>query len=402
MKRSVFIIIGVVLVLVLIAVWLYVLFFSTPPSVNEDQFGNPDFRNTTDIGSPEPSDEPRDEPVVDVQANERLRQLTTRPVAGYTELQASTSTPREVLYMEVGTGHIYSINLTTGEEDRVSATTITGAQRAEFSENGQYVMIRTGFTPQKEFLIGEINRGSSTLSHTELAEPISSFSSTNDNRFLYSIQSTASTIGKVFNPAEFTNETIFTIPFREASVEWGSNATSSHYVYPKATRQLESFLYRIENGVISRTLVDGFGMSALGTEDNILYSRQENDTYVSYYLDVDSSTISELPLIQIPEKCVMSEGTSAFTICANTDYAFSNLLPDSWYKGEVLTTDSLWEINSSGDTATFLINPELTAGRALDITQLQITNDGFNIYFTNQTNQTLWIYERIPANTNQN
>jgi hypothetical protein len=302
--------------------------------------------------------------------------------------------------MEKGTGHIYAIDLTTGAEERISATTIAGTQRAEFSENGQYVMIQSGFGSQKEFVVGEINRGPSTLSNTELAETITSFSGTKDNRFLYSIQTGASTIGKVFNPAEFTNETLFTVPFRESSIEWGSDVTDSHYVYPKTTRQLESFLYQIKNGVVSRMPVDGYGMSALGNDTYVFYSKKEGVEYRSYYLDINTRIEKNVPLSQIPEKCVMSEEEYPITICANTEYELPELLPDSWYKGEISTADNLWEISPDGGAAKFLISPELTSGRKLDITQLQITSDKSKVYFTNQSDQTLWFYQRIIAGVN--
>ena len=402
MKRSVFIIIGVALVLILIAVWLYVLFFSPSVSNDEGKFADLDIENSDDPNFQEPVVEPETEPVVDVQANQPLRQLTTRPVAGFAEIQASTSTPKQVRYMEVGTGHIYSINLLSGQVERISATTITGAQKAAFSKDGMFVMIQAGFSSQKEFIVGEINPETNTLTNTKLAEPITSFSGTDDNQFLYSIQTNASTIGKLFNPTEFTNETIFTVPFREASIEWGSDVTDPHYVYPKTSRLLESFLYQIENGVATRMPVDGYGMSALGNKSSVVYSKQENNVYQTYQFNIDSGIVSEVPLTQIPEKCAMSDGELSVTICANTEYESTALLPDNWYAGEVPAADKLWEIGSAGDRATFLIDSEQASGRGLDITELQISEDMFNVYFTNQIDQTLWVYERIVNDVNQN
>jgi len=48
MKRSVFIITGIILAIVLIAVWVYVLFFGTPTSLDE-QFANFGVGDTIDI-----------------------------------------------------------------------------------------------------------------------------------------------------------------------------------------------------------------------------------------------------------------------------------------------------------------------------------------------------------------
>lgn len=401
MKRSLFIIIGVVLVLVLVAVWIYVLSVGT--SGNPDgEFGNLGLGDTTDDSFVAPQVDPSGGALVDVNNAERLRQLTTRPVAGFTEIQASSTAPIEVIYMEVGTGHIYSINLETGFEERISATTIPSAHKVAFSHNGQFVMIESGFGSSKEFVLGEIDRNSSSLTNTELNEPITSFSATDDNRFLYSIQANSSVIGKIFNPEAFTNETLFTLPFREASIEWGSSATDPHYVYPKTTRQLESFLYRIKNGAISRVAVDGYGMSAIGNDDFVLYSRQGGELYQTYITDVQSGEQSLSPLVQIPEKCLMTDNAFPITICANTQYQDSNLLPDSWYKGELSSSDNLWEISTEDGSAQLLVNTLEESGRRLDITQLMLSDDEFNVYFTNQQDRTLWVYERIATSFNAN
>jgi hypothetical protein len=401
MKRSLFIIIGVILVLVLILVWIYVLFVGTPVG-NDDQYGNLGFGDTTDNTYEEPVIDNSPTANVDIASEERLRQLTTRPVAGFTEVQASSTSPREVVYMEVGTGHVYSINLRTGLEERISATTIPSAQKAAFSGNGQFVMIESGFGSGKEFIVGEINRESSSLTNTQIAEPVSSFSGTNDNRFLYSIQTNSSVIGKIFNPRELTNQTIFTLPFREASIEWGSAPSDSHYVYPKSTRQLESLLYRIKNGAISRTPIDGYGMSATGNDDYVLFSRQEGENYQTYFSNTNSGTNSLAPLTQIPEKCDMSEDEYPVVVCANTQLSFTNLLPDSWYKGEVASTDNLWEYNLISGSANLLVNVEQSSGRQLDIVNIAMNEDASNVYFTNRQDRTLWLYERTVSDINDN
>jgi len=399
MKRSLFIIIGVILVIVLIIIWIYVLFIGTPTSVDE-QFANFGMDDTTDVNYQEPIATEPNEPLVDFTVDQRLRQLTTRPVAGFIEVPASSSTPAQVLYMEIGTGHIYAITLTTGEEERISATTIPSAQKAEFSGNGQYVMIEAGFGPQKEFIIGTIDTDTNTLSNTQLAEPITSFSGTDDNRFLYAIQTDTSTIGKIYTPSSLTNETLFTLPFRESSIEWGVAVTDSHYIYPKATRQLESFLYRVKNGAITRMPVDGYGMSALGNESYILYSKQEREAYNTYYYETATGQTLLSPLVQIPEKCLMEEGEFPVTICANSQYAFTSLLPDSWYKGEMVSADNLWEYLPEAGTANLLVNVEQESGRTLDIVNLHLGADGVNVYFTNQGDQTLWQYQRLVEEIN--
>jgi hypothetical protein len=401
MKRSLFIIGGVILVVVLIIVWIYVLFIGNPTNTDE-QFANFNLEDTTDLSYEEPTIEESSETVVDVSANQRLRQLTTRPVAGFIEVQTSTTSSIEVRYVEVGTGHVYSINLETGAEERISGTTIPSARKAVFSKDGRFIMIESGFGTQKEFIIGEIFSDTSSLTNTAIAEPVVSFSASKDNRFLYAIQTGSSVIGKIFNPEELTSETLFSLPFREASFEWGKSVSDAHYVYPKTTRQLESFLYQVKNGVITRMPIDGYGMSALGNSDYILYSKQEKDQYNTYYFDTKNGSVSISPLVQIPEKCVMTEGRFPITICASSQYEFQSLLPDTWYKGEVSSADNLWEHTLDESSAKLLVNTKSESGRELDIINLSVSDDGFNVYFSNQNDQTLWMYERLVTNQNRN
>lgn len=148
--------------------------------------------------------------------------------------------------------------------------------------------------------------------------------------------------------------------------------------------------------------VDGYGMSALGNDTYVFYSKKEGTAYRSYSLNISSNIETGVPLSQIPEKCAMSEEEFPVTVCANTEYEFTELLPDSWYKGEISTDDSLWEISPDGGSARFLISPSLASGRELDITQLQITDDKSAVYFTNQSDQTLWVYQRAVTDVNQN
>ena len=65
--------------------------------------------------------------------------------------------------------------------------------------------------------------------------------------------------------------------------------------------------------------------------------------------------------------------------------------PDSWYKGQFISEDNIWEIGN--DAATMISSPSRTIGRSLDIINLQITTDGKMLYFINRIDNTLWLYE---------
>jgi flagellar basal body-associated protein FliL len=78
MKRSIFIIIGVVIVVLLLAVWVYLLFFNTPNSANDEVFADLRQNNSQDQNA-QPgvyTTAPTRDTTVNINSEKRLRQLT--------------------------------------------------------------------------------------------------------------------------------------------------------------------------------------------------------------------------------------------------------------------------------------------------------------------------------------
>jgi hypothetical protein len=136
--KKILIILGVIIILVLGAAWAYVFIYGVPENADEifarfDRAGDaPVFtgdENSGDIDVGE-GDDGMNEGVVS-----RLRQLTTRPVAG------AVFTTAGIRYVERGTGHVYEIDLASGEERIVSGTTLQRTIRAVFSPDGTHVAL---------------------------------------------------------------------------------------------------------------------------------------------------------------------------------------------------------------------------------------------------------------------
>ena len=119
MNKPIFIIIGALIILVLIFIWVYLLFFGTPKTVTEvfTDFGGSsetviDQNNNIDLATTS------DNTVINTE-RKKLRQLTTKQVAGFSEIdEPITASLPSLYYVEMGTGHVYSIQLETGEEKR--------------------------------------------------------------------------------------------------------------------------------------------------------------------------------------------------------------------------------------------------------------------------------------------
>lgn len=391
MKRSIFIIIGIIIVLILLAVWIYVLFFGNPKNLEEafNRFGFGDTTDTTIIE--EPIIEEEENPVVDVNSEEKLRQLTTKPVIGYQEVRFSTTSKPTIYFVEAGTGHIFSIDLNSGEEKRVSGTTIPNSYNAAITPNGEYVIIQSGSGSSKKNTLGKIENGS--LSSVVLNENINNLKASLDNTFLYYSKTSFSSVGKEFFPISNVYETLFTVPFRETTVVWGNTKGNSHYIYPKTAGRLEGFLYKSTNGTLTRTPVDGFGLSAIANDENIIFSKNNNGDYRSYVNKSDSINHLTSPINVLPEKCTFDRTIIYTAYCAQSVGEFNESYPDTWYAGEVTFADKIWKVNLNSLGASILIDTQRTTGRNLDIININNSGDGNNLYFQNKLDNSLWLFE---------
>lgn len=401
MKRPIFIIIGAVIVFILLAIWVYMLFFGTPNEVSE-QFADFEFGDTTDPTTADvPPEQNGDDPVVNVTGPDPLRQLTTKPVIAYQEIRNGSSSPDRILYMEAGTGHIYSINKETGEEKRVSGTTIPLSQAGAISSDGGYIMVRSGAGRSSETIVGHLSSTSDEVITTTMTEPVTDFTATKDGVFLYAVQNESSVVAKAYNPTNDQSEMLFTIPFREAAIAWGDTAADAHYVYPKASSELEGYLYRAENGQLTRLPISGYGLSAVGNNDYVIYSKRTGESYETFLYDVVNVSDKQLSRTLIPEKCRAIESVGHQFMCATEITDFSHNTPDMWYQGVTVYKDDLWQMDAALLVNSLLVSPETESGRTLDMVGLQPTIGG-DIYFTNKTDQTLWLYETPETTTSNN
>jgi len=398
MKRTLFIIGGVSIICILVGVWAYFLFFGTP-NPDGGVFANFNLGNTDDPSVVIPVEPEPTEPLVDVTSPERLRQLTTQPVAGFAEVQLTPSSTPQARYIEAGTGHIYSIDLKTGVETRISATTIPLTNTGAMTPNGQYAMIQSGSGIGSEHVIGIVSTTSDELRNFAIPGNITSFAATTENTFMYTTPVGNELVARAYDPSTNAFSELFRIPFRDASVDWGYTKAGPHYVYPHATSRLEGYVYSYTNGVATREPASGYGLSVVGSSDTYLYNEVQDGEYTTYATNRLTNETYAAPLTIIPEKCTFTKTDATIAICGVALTEFSPLMPDPWYQGEVRMDDSLWEYNIDAQAASILVSPESVTGRQLDIVHPQFGIKDTNLYFQNKVDQTLWVYEYNPNST---
>jgi hypothetical protein len=392
MDKKLFFVIGSTLVVIILAaIWGYLLFFSapgTPGTFTDFGFGS-QTEPTTPLLPPETVSE---EPVINLQGS-KLRQLTTRPVAGYRELTVASSSPRLLRYVEAGTGHLYEINLVTGQEVRVSGTTLAVTSEASISPDGTIVLARSGQGERSTVHIGSfIGTSSAALTYTPLSGQVIDFTISKTGELLTAVSTDEGVVATERSEAGETLQTLFTVPFREVSIHWGEGADATHYLYPKPTRFLEGALYATNGSRLERLPVDGFGMTAIAHSNTILFSKVHEESYDSFVL-VEDGRIITLPIPGVlPDKCHLTESGTGY--CASSQNApTTNELPDIWYQGAYQTTDWLWQIDLTTGSTLAIADLFTLSGREIDIINLTNNSEADVLYFINKNDLTLWMYE---------
>ncbi len=393
MKKTLFIVGGIAAVLVLFAIWLYLLIYGTPKPVAEFFTDFSLFSNTTPADNIPSIEQPLiDAPVTVDVSTEKLRQLTTRPVAGFVEFKESTTSPRFIRYAEAGTGHIYSINLTTGEEIRLSNTTVPNGDSAVFSPNGTYVAIRSGYGTKSEIVLLTLN-ADNTSTAENLTPKMTDFVFSNNNELLYTELTSGGTAGRSIAPATKIISNVFTIPFQAVTLVWSTNNITPHYIYPKATSKLMGYLYTIRNGVIVRQTPTGQGLMAGANSNILVHTELINNTPSSFITNLGTGAVSPAPIIFEPHKCTFGKVSTSTMYCGYEITQYGPDYPDAWYQGARSFADRIWKIDLKRKSATQLISPETAVGRSIDIINMHIGRGDKMLYFMNKNDNTLWLYE---------
>ena len=392
MKKTYIIIAAVVTVLILLAVWVYLLFTPKSPEEIWTGFGFGGEEDPTIVIPVEPT--PVEEPVINM-ARPKLRQLTTKPVVGFVEVQGSTSTAPVLYYAEAGTGHLYTINIETGAETRISNTTVQNASQAVFSPRGTQVAMKTSNDRRaSQVKWGSLGTSTESVSYNTLEEDVYELSLVSESELLYSVRGTAGSIGKGYNVRTGTSSELFTVPFYETAVLWGTSSKAAHYIFPKPAYALEGYVYKVQASKSSRIGVVGFGLTALKTPNQIMYTKVREYVPETVFYNPTTNTHTASPFVLLPEKCAASLLTADIVWCgADIRADLPMTFPDSWYKGELNFTDTIWVIDPNTGIAEPLVDTRKESGRDIDIMSMVVGTYEQALYFINKNDNTLWMYE---------
>lgn len=388
MTRNLLLISGGVLILILLAVWVYLLIFGRPGD-GEEVFSNLGIVGSGGEESILPSDNTGSGPIIDAtpEAPVSFRQLTTRRAAGFEFASPS------LRFVEQGTGHIYEIGLTDQTETQISNTTSPQTAEATFSSNADLVGLIAYRNYQSEALVGTIESESGSLENSfSLPPDARNLAFNNQGNVLYTVTENGRTTGYQYNRQEQIRREVFNLPMTEISLLWGADNAVT-YLYTKPTNILDGYLYEVDNNQLTPIGRGAPALLAMSAGDQLVRTFSENGRLRSTISNLDGSNTRDLPLTVIPEKCAFASDMTALW-CGGSISGWADNFVEAWYKGTTAANDALWRINLETLSAELHLDLFNSAGQQFDVDDIAISSDQQQIVLRNKLDNSLWLYNR--------
>lgn len=384
MKKILIIVSGIIVILIIVGIWAYLFVFGKPTDGNGGIFSNFGFGGDEPVITDSTPSIVDTSPVDQSGAPQRLRQLTTRPVAGAVFIDGG------IRYVERGTGHMYDIMFSSGQETQVSSFTIARVVDANFSEDGNRVALTTESLVGTNVYIGSLTKGddgSQEISGTYLPEGAREVAFSKDGMDVYYLSdSTTGSSGYAYTVGEETSDLIFTVPFRDIHVVWSNNV----YVYTTPSANDIGYVYEIKNGALRAAAPGAKGLMVTPYDGGWVTSESYNGGILSTAYEDGVEYI--LPVSLFPEKCVDDPKATSTILCVipgNLQGSF----PDDWYTGKTALVDVLVTVDVLDSKADLISNFYLETGRNIDVARIGADENGRYLYFINKNDDTLWMYD---------
>lgn len=389
-KKPLLITTGIVFVVLVASIWIYLLLYGTPSNPDE-VYSNLGFemQSQPTTTTPPQNLDTESSPQINTDTSEiPLQQLTTRPVAGFIQLDTASSSI--VRYVERGTGYIYEIDLASGEESLTTQTTLPQVAEAVFSTDGSQVAMTSYSGYTTTVYVGSADTAGS-FSYSSLEPGAHSLAFSERGDVLYAISQAGVTRGYAQNLATETRREIFSFDFVNTAVSWGEDYDSI-YLTTKPARNLPSYIYTINETVLDPILPPVTNLHAFITPNHSLatFATEAGVRSVAVARDGVQHT---LPLTTIPSKCVADSTDSNGLWCAAPVNIDTIGFLEDWNKGVEQSDDMIWYIDINRETASLRANPDRLSGRSLDVDYVTHSENGRYLLLRNRTDQTLWLLD---------
>lgn len=329
-----------------------------------------------------------------------LTKLSEEPVAG-----ASFGAGQVVHYTERASGHILGVDLATGEISRISNTTIPKIYESVWSPKGNTTVMRsldnsgviiTSYLAT--FTVSTSTSASTTkqykMSGVTLPTNIEqiAFSPSGKNIFYLQSSGFGSKGYKGGLPHNANPVEIFSSPISEWSVAWPEESTLTFNTKPSAGVAGTLFKLNLKNNSFSRVLGNINGLVAKMSPDATNVAYTDNTGSLSIY-NIKTGTTTNTNLKTIADKCVWSKKYPYLLYCAVPETLTDTQIPNSWYLGSASYTDTIYLVNIRTGNNDMLGALKKDYNALIDITDLALSENEFNMTFINKKDLTLWSFK---------
>ena len=405
MSRKTLITIVVVVAVLILAIGIYLLFFTSPGIQNPtgSQNSNSPFgtysgsSSTTPVTTNGASDNTTGlTPQYVNNPNSPLLKISTAPIAGaeaFDRKVTGTTTVGIVRYIERATGHVSEYNRSTRLLSTVSNTTIPSIYQAWWSGNA----VLAQFLGQNKDLIktfdGNLPSTPTTTSQLTggfLSNDIYALAISPKGNRIFTLPKGDGAIGSISNLDGSKKSAILNFPFNEWTVQWPSENTLT--LTTKPSYSTPGFMYFLSTaGAMTKALGNIPGLTTL-TSPNLgqaIYSTSNDGGISTGIYDLNkNTTLAFTGNPTLPEKCVWSKLNKAVAYCAIPNAIPIGNYPDDWYQGNVSFVDNIYKIDLTIPAVKLLYS--LPKNQSIDVINPFLDPKEENLYFTNKNDYYLW------------
>jgi hypothetical protein len=373
-----------VIIIVALAVWVVSFFSNGTEEPGQEQdlfsslfpfgFGGGAGTNIPRDGSREEGGETGEVP--------RLRVISGNPTSG-ARITASGS----VRYAERETGHIYEAALDSYETERISNATMPGAQRATWVDD--YTLVFQYLSAGNDLESYLVTLSTTTPEEPAAASYLGSFSSVLPGQSGGMIAVTKGILGTNVERVDregTASAVLFASPLRS----WAMLTGGSGIFLATSPSSAEGFLYSVGNNQRLDKIAGRVpGLMAIPSPNGtwIAYSSYGGEPALIAYDTATGARYSAF-ITTWAKKCAWFPNEPLlFCGVPNT---FEGATIEGWLMGVHSFSDSAWIIDPVSGIATVVSNLEDDAGRAIDMIEPQVSQDGRYAIFINKNDLSLW------------
>ena len=322
--------------------------------------------------------------------------------AGATQAGASTA----LRFVERSTGYVLEVAVhpadggaKSGVVTRLTNTLIPRVYEAKVSRDGRVIeRFLDGTNGAVATILGNIPAASTTagdtlraLTQTRLPDDIRSIAFGPDGKELFYITSgeTGGAVGVRVNADGAKPQKIFSSSILGWHAEWLRDGRI--ILVQNASDGVPGYAYELgKSGSLSPLVAATQGLTLLPRpSSSALVFGASSGSSLTLYAQLDKkSSLSELPLRTIADKCVWSPSEQFIVFCAVPQRPTPANFLDLWHRGEVHTADAWWRVDMSAGRTELLYSP---GDIMLDVENPAIDGEGEYIAFMNAADKSLWL-----------